>query len=179
MKELIPMNDYGSVYVIKTKCGCKIGASKNPKNRIKSLQTISPLKFERIYIGENCSNYFENEHLLHEKFKSKRSNGEWFNEKFETIVQNESELVHLKDANPNHKFVAEDIIDKIIGAPEEIVRERFEKQNSILINAVNDLGFKIVYFKCVPYVQTPCGEISIELFESIYVANTMNSVNGI
>mgnify|MGYP000049422427 CR=1 FL=1 len=179
MKELIPMNDYGCVYVIETKSGCKIGASKHPQERINTLKDILPLSINRTHIGEMCSNYFENETLLHKHFKSMNVKNEWFDEDFEIIVQKEKELIHSKENVKSSRFCAESLIDKIIGTPESLAREHFEKNNSVLIDAVKKMGFQIVYFDCVPYVQTPDGELSIDLFTSIYMANSASDIwNG-
>lgn len=179
MKELIPMNDYGCVYVIETKSGCKIGASKHPQERIKTLKDILPIPINRVYIGKMCSNYFENETLLHKHFKSRNAKNEWFDEDFEIIVKKEKELTHSNENAKLSKFCAESLIDKIIGTPESLAREHFEKNNSVLIDAVKKMGFQIVYFDCVPYVQTPDGELSIDLFTSIYMANSASDIwNG-
>jgi len=67
------------LYIIQSdKTGAlKIGRSKNPKQRLKQLQTGSPYKLKLILIVEGKGNIEKN---LHERLKRyrQRRNGEWF-----------------------------------------------------------------------------------------------------
>lgn len=72
------INQYGSyVYLIHSDHGVKIGKSKTPRNRIKNVSTQMPFnvkKTESFKVNHmsNCEKY------LHDYFKEKRLNGEWF-----------------------------------------------------------------------------------------------------
>lgn len=71
-------HNVGYVYVLKADNGLyKIGKSKDPSGRIKSLYTASPAKLEiyRIFLS---SDYHAAEEALHEEFKDYREVGEWF-----------------------------------------------------------------------------------------------------
>jgi hypothetical protein len=53
----------------------KIGYSKSPEERIKSLQTSSPVDLDVLLIMPGSKNL---EHVLHKTFKKDRLRGEWF-----------------------------------------------------------------------------------------------------
>jgi len=75
---IIKTNNSGFVYLIKSGIYYKIGISRDPKQRIKNLQTSTPLKVKKIIVKE-VENYLRIEEDLHEKFKEKRVRREWFN----------------------------------------------------------------------------------------------------
>ena len=56
----------------------KIGISKNPEDRIKSLQTGND-RILKIIHKVLCENYFDVERALHNKYGFLKINGEWFN----------------------------------------------------------------------------------------------------
>ena len=55
----------------------KIGSSKNPKGRMKSLQTANGAPLELIN-SVKCEHYWKVEKAMHRKFNSKLTMGEWF-----------------------------------------------------------------------------------------------------
>lgn len=67
----------GYVYLIFSGKYTKIGCSSKPKERIKSILGSSPFKvyYYSVYF---VSNYLNAEYEMHEAFKEKRTNGEWF-----------------------------------------------------------------------------------------------------
>jgi prophage antirepressor-like protein len=66
------------VYLLFSEHGVKIGYSLNPKERISQISVQMPFEITRIenFEVENMS-YAEG--MLHERYKNKRLNGEWFN----------------------------------------------------------------------------------------------------
>lgn len=68
----------GYVYFIKAKCEgnpIKIGYSIDPKKRLKSLQTASPVKLKLV---KAIPGNRDTERNLHRRFKKYRIRGEWF-----------------------------------------------------------------------------------------------------
>jgi len=70
-------NETGTVYVIRSKYGCKIGSTKNIKSRRQLFAVKLPFSWELVYQAE-CENYRDIERELHQHFADKRLNGEWF-----------------------------------------------------------------------------------------------------
>lgn len=56
---------------------CKIGRAKYPKERFKRFEVSLPFEFKVLHTIE-CDDYAKAESELHDKFRSKRQNGEWF-----------------------------------------------------------------------------------------------------
>lgn len=78
---------FGSVYIIEYQGGrIKIGKSINPKNRIKSLATMSAIKPVREWISYPSLRFSEVEISLHKKFSQQRQQGEFFDVEFEEAV---------------------------------------------------------------------------------------------
>jgi len=71
----------------------KIGRSNNAEKRLKSLQTGSPLRLSIAYVLPDKGHL---EKLLHEKFKKKRINGEWFTFSQDIVKEFESIIVTEK-----------------------------------------------------------------------------------
>jgi len=67
----------GYIYVLRGGELYKIGRSANPKARIKSLSTVSPVALEVICLSET-NDMVGVEIQLHERFADKRQQGEWF-----------------------------------------------------------------------------------------------------
>jgi len=64
------------IYIIQAENGlCKIGISTNPKRRLSTLQTGSPVSLKLIFQFEG--NY-DTEEQLHNMFAHKQQHGEWF-----------------------------------------------------------------------------------------------------
>lgn len=55
----------------------KIGYSTSPKSRLEGMQTSCPFKISLLW-SQKCPNYKQIECLLHDKYKDKRTKGEWF-----------------------------------------------------------------------------------------------------
>lgn len=65
----------------------KIGFTKNPDKRLKSLQTGNPRKLSMLYkeeINENEIKYIEKQ--IHKELKRKQVSGEWFNISLEDAI---------------------------------------------------------------------------------------------
>ena len=67
----------GYLYVVESQEKHKIGITKNISNRISTLKASMPHPMKLIY-GTEIENCREIEKVLHEKFKDKRTHGEWF-----------------------------------------------------------------------------------------------------
>lgn len=67
----------GYVYLLKCDFAIKIGMSIHQDKRTNTLKTQAPFPTERIYI-KHIAGYDRCEKYLHEKYKAKRLNGEWF-----------------------------------------------------------------------------------------------------
>lgn len=68
----------GYVYVVKAENGLyKIGKTQNPKSRISSLQTSSPVKLD-LFCLFYSSDMDTAEIMLHDMFEETREIGEWF-----------------------------------------------------------------------------------------------------
>lgn len=70
--------EIGYIYVIKTIYGFKIGKTKNLRNRMNVFGVQLPFKYILVYDAK-IINYHYVEKMLHDKFKHKHINGEWFN----------------------------------------------------------------------------------------------------
>jgi hypothetical protein len=68
---------HGFVYVMRSGPHYKIGASKNPGQRLTQLQTQPPFEIEGV-MGFETDDMLDLEHAIHEHFADKRVNGEWF-----------------------------------------------------------------------------------------------------
>lgn len=76
------------VYLIKSSIYYKIGFSKNPNSRLKTIKTHNP--FEVVLLATlKTDNYLQIEKELHGYFSNKNSKREWFE-------LNEDDLIHLK-----------------------------------------------------------------------------------
>lgn len=94
LEEVLPQDNRlrQYVYIIENQDNgaIKIGVAQNVEKRLKQLQTGSVSELEMVYRSILCSNAFEVEKFMHEKFKDKHIRGEWFNLD-KTIVINELE----------------------------------------------------------------------------------------
>jgi hypothetical protein len=69
----------GYVYLIQSTSGYfKIGKAKDVQNRLKTFEVKLPFEVDLLHSIE-CDNYNQAESQLHERFKTKRVKGEWFN----------------------------------------------------------------------------------------------------
>lgn len=68
----------GYIYVIKSDYGYKIGKTKSLKNRSQLFSVKLPFDFDMVFTFFT-SDYSSLESALHNMFKHKRTNGEWFN----------------------------------------------------------------------------------------------------
>ena len=69
------------VYVIKNNdtCRIKVGVAQNVNKRLSQLQTGSDSELVLVYRSVICSNAFDVEKFMHNKFKNNHIRGEWFN----------------------------------------------------------------------------------------------------
>lgn len=69
----------GYVYLIQSPTGhYKIGKSKTPEIRHKEIGLLLPFEIKLVHTIK-CEGYSQAEKLLHQRYASKRTNGEWFN----------------------------------------------------------------------------------------------------
>ena len=69
----------GFVYVVEAGKHCKIGISEHSVDqRTKSLQTGCPVKFQRVWCSRNIPDHLACEKILHNYFRDRNTNGEWF-----------------------------------------------------------------------------------------------------
>lgn len=75
--ESLPKDGNGKVYLIAAKevSRVKIGYSEQPKMRLNSLRTFSPVKLKMLAVMPGT---MFDEYRLHKKYESKRFHGEWF-----------------------------------------------------------------------------------------------------
>jgi len=104
-KEQYP--EYAYIYIISDNNGyMKIGVSKNPKVRLKQLQTGHPTKLEILFTEEfycKRSHLLKIETLIHKKVKTiaQKVKGEWFEISLEKLQQ-------IKDIIVMHRIHYED-----------------------------------------------------------------------
>lgn len=100
-KKLSEVDQSEYVYVIGSliKNVCKIGYSKNPVSRLKSLQTGCPYKLQFLLIinGNRTT-----EKQLHRKYRRYKSNGEWFH--FREELKRSVEEIALTEKNLVFQF---------------------------------------------------------------------------
>lgn len=77
---------YMYIYLINCSYFYKIGFSKNPQNRLKTIKTHNPLKVT-LFATLKTDKYIELEKELHDLFSSKRTNGEWFELKNDDLTK--------------------------------------------------------------------------------------------
>ncbi len=95
------MREFGYVYIIENEhLRVKIGKTISLDKRIRTIETQSGNKINRVYTSPKCSNYSNIEASMHKIFSSKRLIGEWFDITFDEAV---SELKKL-----NFEFEIED-----------------------------------------------------------------------
>ena len=103
----------------------KIGASKNPLERLRQLQTGSGLKLEICHAvwmgGEAAARRLEK--ALHDELKGYRVNGgtEWFNTKALKFVRNNGAIVQSR--RDRHPACAEFCDKRIRGTPQEVIAQ--------------------------------------------------------
>jgi len=78
--------ELGVVYIIKSGDAIKIGITKEPRKRLRSIETGTGKKIEAIYLSRQCKNFREAEILAHEMFADQRGLGEWFDIDFRCAV---------------------------------------------------------------------------------------------
>lgn len=104
--------EIGFVYITGDDGNVKIGASKDPSNRIKVvLNQSGSSRNSKRFISCGMFNYFEVESIAHKKFSKNRLNGEWFGVSFQDAVDfvcsasappSESELNEASIANKKY-----------------------------------------------------------------------------
>lgn len=76
-------DDKKFIYIISNGDNYKIGFSKNPKRRIKQLQTGTDVKLELKYFIEiEVAPVYIIEYIIHKVVKESRIQGEWFKQDF-------------------------------------------------------------------------------------------------
>jgi len=155
--------DWKSVYIMESKNGeIKIGVSKNVKKRKKSIENSGMIRIVNIYKTKPCSNPFEIEKIMHEKFKKFRICGEWFSCSMGTAIPvldkvfSEKAAFHIKkhEKNPLDYF-AETVNKEIKGGKEYMenleafadfmvgISEKKNEQIERLISMVENLQAEI------------------------------------
>lgn len=90
-KKEIREQEQGTVYLLKSDYGYKIGKSSNLDGRLKNFGIKLPFEWECIFSRVHI-NYHTVEKNLHKHFRSKNINGEWFN-------LNEDDIEFIKQYN--------------------------------------------------------------------------------
>lgn len=89
--------EYKHIYVAEYgKNFIKIGVSKNPLSRIKTLGKSNGRTLTRYIYSYSTENAFQLEKNMHEKFKTHRLNGEYFNCSFDECRDELKELVEIE-----------------------------------------------------------------------------------
>ena len=104
------------VYIIENQDSgaIKIGVAHNVEKRIKQLQTGSVSELNLIYRSNICSNAFEVEKFMHDKFNNRHIRGEWYNVgKTEVINELEKCNFVLKSSFVDNSNISETIFDDI------------------------------------------------------------------
>jgi predicted GIY-YIG superfamily endonuclease len=83
------MSRKDKLYIMQCNNYIKIGVSKNPERRIKSLQTGNPYKIKLILAIEDSAAY-DLEYQFHKYYEKEKSVGEWFeiNDNIRNFVKN-------------------------------------------------------------------------------------------
>lgn len=84
------------IYFIKGGGFVKIGYSKNPRARLKELQTGNPNKLKLL---ATMPGTYSTEATLHEMFKSQRAHGEWFHNNGKL-----TKCIHALRGDPDNAF---------------------------------------------------------------------------
>lgn len=137
MDELVKVNGNGYTYVLKNEIGnVKIGKTKYPENRIRTIETQSGLKIIEHYISPLCSNYGKIERLMHKKFQENRLLGEWFNIDYTLAVQEMQKqpftVPNQHEDTNNYDFITEMMASYLI--------KELDNYNGIRYIAEFDLG---------------------------------------
>lgn len=101
----------GHVYVIEVGDRVKIGKSQTPLSRIKSIGTSAGVEVTKIYITPLHEGHSNTEQILHKRFASSRSKGEWFVLPFSDAASVAQELVKAE--------VSVERIDELLAAEAE------------------------------------------------------------
>lgn len=130
------------VYILKDDRGyVKIGCSKNIDSRLRNISTQGALEEVERYYTDYCSNAFELEEIMHEKFSDFRIKGEWFNADFEICKK---ELIDIFSSNA--LFEERETDDTLlISLTNSFVDGRRKERNRYLIE-----NFDIKSAPCIP-----------------------------
>lgn len=117
------LTDIGFVYVLENKkLGiCKIGKSRKPENRLKTLAMTTGLIDPITYVTKEVPNYHLLEKIAHKHFKEKYTTGEWFSVTLTEIVsflENEIET-NTELAKPRFKRDWNEIANNLSNKIEE------------------------------------------------------------
>jgi hypothetical protein len=88
------MHDIGFLYVIGDGDRVKIGKSKTPEKRVKSIISISGIKNPKIFISNECSSHSKKELECHKRYSKAAIKGEWFFVCFDDAV---STVIEISD----------------------------------------------------------------------------------
>ena len=86
------MHDIGFLYVIGDGGRVKIGKSKTPEKRVKSIINTSGIKKPKVFISNECSNHSAKELQCHKRYSKDVIKGEWFFVCFEDAVSAVAEI---------------------------------------------------------------------------------------
>lgn len=80
------MNDIGYLYVISDGNKSKIGKSKTPEKRIKTLIDTCGISDPQFFVSSECSDMSKKENECHHHFKDLNVHSEWFSVSFDSAV---------------------------------------------------------------------------------------------
>lgn len=157
------------IYIMKCSSFYKIGYSKNPENRLKTVRTHNPLDV-KIIATLKTDNYIELERELHDLFYNKRARGEWFELKEDDLLTLKIEYGFsfkvkidsiLEDVKHNKEVLSELKTIRIDNHKNDVIKSYFEEifsceiinnhmikkvslkyDNDIIIESINSLFFQ-------------------------------------
>jgi len=122
------MHDIGFLYVIGDGNRVKIGKSKNPEKRVKSIINTSGIKNPKIFISNECSSHSKKELECHNRYSKHAIKGEWFLVYFDDAVSAVNKIAGTENLTKKKKQQAEydnatsknmsDLTKKIIRKPQ-------------------------------------------------------------
>lgn len=146
------------IYIFKNKLYpiYKIGMSKTPKSRLKSIQTNSGFPLESIFESDLIKNGKEAEALIHQALKQYRTHGEWF-EIDEQLAIETAERITEEAEKADYKNPVEDyqldrdctyLLEYHIGQSEVLSKEglvnRFHKHEEFIYRD-SDYNYYILF----------------------------------
>lgn len=106
----------------------KIGVSDDPEERIRYLQTSSPslLSIHYVIDCQSSGDALKVERLLHERYKSKRLEGEWFDIPYFKVIEDLDWVIEMSKAMLGTHHYRQEIVKQVVrdgNRPVEVRRD--------------------------------------------------------